>query len=90
MALVESQIRQYKPTMTAQELSVAKTGWGLATASTTIPATIGNDAEPEVHQALAAVSAALGTSITSPDYVRVNAEAYSGAIDVCTKVGVIA
>lgn len=88
MTLVESQIAKYKPTMTAEELSVAKTGWGLATASVSLPSSLGIDAEPEVHDALSAVAVALDTSITDPNYVKINAEAFGDAVAVCEEVGV--
>lgn len=88
MALVQSQVAHYSATMTADQVSQARTGWGLATANMHLPASIGVAAEPEVHQALSGVVTALGTSITDPDYVRVNATAFSDALAVCSEVGV--
>lgn len=90
MALVKSEVSHYSPNMSADQLSQAKTGWGLATANVHLPAGLGVDAEPEVHQALAGVATALSTSITDPSYVQANATAFSNAITVCGKVGVTA
>lgn len=95
MSLIESQIAQYKPVMTDQERSLAATGWGLGTAGMVLPGNLGINAEPEVYQAMKGVAIALDTKVVNRDYspnteyARINTEAFSKAIEVCTDVGVI-
>lgn len=45
--------------MTEDELSLANTGWGLATANVDFSPKMGVDAEPEVYEALSGVFAAM-------------------------------
>jgi hypothetical protein len=90
--LARSSLNKYRTDMTPQEISQAGTGWGLATANMSFPDRVGQDAEPEVYQALSAVSTALDFSISrggQEAYVKVMSAAFMKAIDVCTQVGVI-
>ena len=92
-SLVETQLKQTHPS-TAAQWSQTITGWGLATAGVTVPADLGANAEPEVHKALAEVSAALQTTpvnsdnSTNYDYVNTRMIAFKDATAVCAKVGV--
>ena len=58
LSMANSDLQQYRSDMTADEISLAATGWGLTTANMNLPANIGDTAESEVHDALAAVIAA--------------------------------
>ncbi len=95
MSLLKSQIANYKQPVTQDDLNLAATGWGLATAGMELPGNLGVNAEPEVYQAMKSVKIALASSPVNSDltsntnYARTNAEAFSAAIAVCTKVGVI-
>lgn len=94
---------QYSPAMTDQQLGVAVTGWGMATAGMTLQAGLGKSAEPEVYQAMSAVAAALDVSPADTKailngepasaqqtvYVQGLTDSFAEAIDVCTDVGVI-
>lgn len=94
MTLLEAQVANFKQPTTKDELSLAATGWGLATAGMNLPANLGADAEPEVYQAMKAVNIALESSPVNSDltsntnYAKLNADAFSNALDVCTEVGV--
>jgi len=102
LRMAQSSNQKWQPGMTADQLSLASTGWGLTVAMMHVPANIGMDAEPEVHDALAgavAVAATLlpvthapgsATVIDNHDaYVKGMSYAFGKAIDVCTRVGVI-
>ena len=92
MTLLKAQIANFKQPTTQDELNSAATGWGLATAGMSIPANLGANAEPEVYQAMKAVSVALDASPVNPDltsntnYAKLNADAFLDAIDVCAEV----
>lgn len=96
VSMAQSPLNQYRPGMTEAELSQANVGWGLASAGmkTSLPARLGQDAEPEVYQALSGVSVALANlSPIGPDgvegYVKGMSFAFGNAIAICKQVGVI-
>lgn len=95
---VQSLLKRYKPGMSAEDYSVATTGWGLTVAGVDLPPGLGRDAEPEVYQALNQAAAALGLPVASPElsvagshkkYVDAMAKGFQPAVDICTEVGVI-
>ena len=95
---VQSLLKRYEPGMSAEDYSVATTGWGLTVANVELPPGLGRDAEPEVYEALNQAATAMELPVASPElsvyeshkkYVDAMVKGFEPAVEICTEVGVI-